>query len=257
MFEAETHGQSGLPYEFRIGHRTRERATEPQQLVSELHDTVIQPLSSLLVSMSRLECQPSSGEHLQSNLGMWKGLAQEALDALRSSLAGLQASVLSIRDLPQGLQCTLLPQFSMQGLQVNLESHDWPGDLPPEWNSSLYLMVREALTNVIKHAHATEVSVLLFADSAGVAVTVKDNGMGFPLVDCPSERYVQPGCGLGINSMRERVALLGGKLALSTAPGRGVQIDIQLPRPRPMDRPKNSQSLAYSDNERTPGRYVQ
>jgi signal transduction histidine kinase len=257
MFEAETHGQSGLPYEFRIGPRTRERATEPHDLESELHDTVIQPLSSLLMSMTRQEYQPSSREHLESNLGLWKGLAQEALDALRSSLAGLQASSPSIRDLPQGLRCTLLPQFSMQGLQVNLDSHDWPADLPPEWNSSLYLMVREALTNVLKHAHATKVSVLLFADSADLALTVKDNGMGFPLVDCPSERYTQPGCGLGLNSMRERIALLGGQMAVSTAPGRGVQIDVRLPWPWPMDRLKSSRPLACSDDERTAGRHVQ
>jgi NarL family two-component system sensor histidine kinase LiaS len=223
--------QTRHPHEFRIGRLT----AEPCDLVHELHDTVIQPLSSLLISMTRLECQPLSRDQFESALSTWKELAQEALDALRSSLAGLQSPTLASDDLPLALRRMLLPQFTVHGLELKLESQSWPIDLPPEWNANLYLTVREALTNVLKHARTTQVSVLLFADSAELGVTIKDNGVGFASVDGLSERDVQPGCGLGITTMRERIARLGGQMVVSSAQGRGVQIDIRLPQPKPLD----------------------
>jgi signal transduction histidine kinase len=231
MPTAESRRQTRHAHELCVGRLT----TEPHDLVRELHDTVIQPLSSLLISMTRLECQPSGREQLESALSTWKELAQEALDALRSSLAGLQLPALVISDLPLALQRMLLPQFAMHGLELNLESHSWPIDLPPEWNANLYLTVREALTNVLKHAQTTQVSVLLFADSAELGVTIKDNGVGFAEVDGLGEQDIQPGYGLGIHGMRERITRLGGQVVVSSAQGRGVQIDIRLPQPIPLD----------------------
>lgn len=231
MPTAKSRRQTRHPQEFRIDRLT----TEPHDLVRELHDTVIQPLSSLLISMTRLDCQPSGRDQLESALSTWKELAQEALDALRSSLAGLQSPALATSDLPLALRRVLLPQFTMHGLELNLDSHSWPIDLPPEWNANLYLTVREALTNVLKHARTTRVSVVLFADSAELGVTIKDNGVGFASVEGQSERDVQPGFGLGINSMRERIAWLGGQMVVSSAQGHGVQIDIRLPRPTSLE----------------------
>lgn len=204
-------------------------------LTRELHDTVIQPLTSLLVSFTQIECQLSGADLVEAHLGMWKRLAQEALDSLRSSLAGVHATSYRIDDLPGSLRSTLVPQFSARGLRLNLEIHDWPVDLPPLWNTHLYLAVREALTNVEKHAHASEASILLRADPDGLTITITDDGVGFPQTDLATERH-RPGFGLGLDSIRDRVTLLGGQMDLSSTPGRGVQIEIQLPRPLPVKR---------------------
>jgi two-component system, NarL family, sensor histidine kinase UhpB len=257
MFEAERHGQSEHHSALPIGSRTFARALQPHALVRELHDTVIQPLSCLLMSMTLLESQPSRRQDLEATLTVWKDLAQEAIDALRLSLAGLEAPVHNIGDLPQALRCLLLPQFRLHGLRVTLENCGWPTDLPPEWNVNLYLALREALTNVVKHSRATEVAIQLAADSTGLAVMVKDNGRGLPTADWPRERHTLPGYGLGINSMRERIALLDGKIALSTAPGRGVQVDIRLPHPGSMDRLSTPRVLASTGVEHMNGQCIQ
>ncbi len=211
------------------------REMEQCDLTRELHDTVIQPLTSLLISFTQIEHQLSSTGLIEAHLPMWKGLAQEALDSLRSSLANLRTPSYRTDDLPRSLRSMLIPQFSEQGLQLYLESCDWPAALPPHWNSHLYLAVREAVTNVQKHAHASEVHIQLHTDPDSLTITIQDNGVGFPDARGASEKRSRPGCGLGITSIRERVKLLGGHMTLSSAPGHGVHVKLHLPRPMPME----------------------
>lgn len=231
------------------------RELEQRDLTRELHDTVIQPLTSLLVSFTQIEHQLSRAGLIEDHLPMWKGLAQEALDSLRSSLADAHVPSYRTDDLPASLRSTLAPQFNAQGLRVNLECHDWPPDLPPHWNAHLYLAMREAVTNVQKHAHASEVNILLLADPDGLAITISDNGGGFPDAGSASEQHTQPGCGLGIASIRDRVTLLGGHMTLSSTPGRGVKIEIQLPRPRQVKR-MTSPARERTDAEYNIDQYV-
>jgi two-component system sensor histidine kinase DegS len=212
------------------------RELDRRDLTRELHDTVIQPLTSLLISFTQIERQMSSAGLIEAHLGMWKELAQEALDSLRSSLADIQEPSHRTNDLAGSLRRNLALQTHAQDLRVSLESHDWPTDLPPVWCSHLYLAVREAVTNVKKHAHATEVTILLHADPTDLTITIQDNGVGFPQADQANVRCSPPGYGLGLKSIRDRVMLLGGQMALSTAPSRGVQMVIQLPRPEPINR---------------------
>lgn len=230
--------QRDCPYGSHAGCyvKANTREMEQRDLTYELHDTVIQPLTALLISFAQIERQLSGGGHIETHLGMWKGLAQEALDALRSSLADMRTPAHRTDDLLSSLRFALVPQCNAQGLRLILESRDWPDDLPPHWNSHLYLALREAVTNVQKHARASEVSILLHADPDTIAIRIRDNGVGFSQADCASERRMRAGYGLGINSMRDRVTLLGGHMTLSTAPGSGVQIEIRLPRPGPVKR---------------------
>jgi signal transduction histidine kinase len=103
--------------------------------------------------------------------------------------------------------------------------------LPPDWTTSLYLTVREALMNVEKHAHATECAVLLRADAGQVAITIVDDGIGFRQKRASQARPTAAGTGFGIGGMRERVRALGGRVTIATAPGHGVRLEISLPRP--------------------------
>lgn len=227
-------------------------------LARELHDTVIQPLTSLLLSITRLEYQqPSTGE-VERHLDMWKGLAREALDSLRASLAGLQTASPRIDDLPGALCCSLVRQVTAHGLQLSVECHHWPADLPPAWNSSLYLAVREAVTNVQKHAQASRVSVVLGADAEELAITITDDGVGLAQADLDGERCTRPGYGLGISSIRDRVAVLSGRMNLTSGGGKGVQVEIRLPRP-PLPSPADCRAESATDSRdisRVTGRYV-
>ena len=96
------------------------------------------------------------------------------------------------------------------------------GRLPPEIETALYRIVQESLTNIVKHARATNVSVVLTRKDDSVSVLVEDDGVGF-----------EPGRtrdgGIGLVGMRERVALLGGRLAIESRPGAGTTFVAEVP----------------------------
>src|SRR5262249_39942507 len=155
------------------------------------------------------------------------------LDALRSIMAGLQTGTLAVSNLPQALKCTLAPQCALQGLRVRVESQGWPPDLPAGLSFPLYLILREALTNVLRHAQATEAEVVLRADSTELSLSITDDGRGFVLNDQRVPQEAPARTGIGIVSMRERIAQLDGEMEFCTAPRRGAQLVFRLPRPGP------------------------
>jgi signal transduction histidine kinase len=207
------------------------REAERRDLARELHDTVIQPLTSLALSFETVRYQPLSEGVLEAYLGAWRELTQEAIEALRSALMGLRMHPHAKLGLLEALRHYLAPQARTCGLQIAIKCDAWPEDVPLDYTSSLYLVVREALTNTEKHAHASEVTMLLRGDAEQLCVIVADNGVGLPLGggEPISERH--PGSGFGIGAMRERVEALGGTFVVTTSLGGGVQLEIHLPRP--------------------------
>jgi signal transduction histidine kinase len=99
--------------------------------------------------------------------------------------------------------------------------------LPPQVETALYRIAQEALTNVVQHASASQVSLLLEARAGAVVLIVEDDGRGFEvkrLVDGSlDERW------LGLSGMRERAALLGGRLTIESAPGVGTAVFVEVP----------------------------
>lgn len=205
---------------------------ERHALAVELHDTVVQPLTSLVTSLNRLERLPQYTGQMDIHIGMWKSLAQEALDALRGVLAGTCAFPHAQLDLPDALERLLVPQFRARGMRLSLESRGWPQGLPVEWTSNLYLMAREAVNNAEKHAHASKVKIVLRADPENLFFCITDNGIGFnPDTFDAAGAQERLGSGLGIMGMHDRIQKLGGELDLMTAPGSGVRLEIHAPNP--------------------------
>jgi len=116
----------------------------------------------------------------------------------------------------------LTTTFSEQtGIGAHLESQLPDTRLPSETETVLYRVVQEALTNVLKHAQAQNVSVLLHARPGRVAVVIEDDGRGIAASD-------GSGDGIGLVGMRERVALVGGRLELESS-GNGTTIVVEVP----------------------------
>jgi len=213
------------------------REAERADIARELHDTVIQPLAALVTSLESFALHLTSPAVTEAYVGAWRELAQEAIVSLRCSLGGLRTHPHAQVGLPEALHRYLVPQARAQGLRLMLESREWAADLPVDVTSSLYLLVREALTNVQKHARATEATILLRADESHIWIIIADNGVGFCIEEvsaaCAGERRTA----FGIVGMRERVSLLGGELTLVSAPGQGTRIEISAPRPPHEDDP--------------------
>ena len=210
------------------------RENERADIARELHDTVIQPLAALVTSLETFAQHPPPRGVTEAYVGAWRELTQEAIAALRCALGGLRAHPHAEFGLPEALHRYLVPQARAQGLRLMLESREWADDLPIDWTSNLYLLVREALTNVQKHARASEVTILLHADEAQVSIIITDNGVGFRVEKVNRIDVVMTSdqrSGFGIVGMLERVALLGGRLDLVSDPGQGTRVEVTVPRP--------------------------
>jgi signal transduction histidine kinase len=109
---------------------------------------------------------------------------------------------------------TVKAEFTSQGEQQKL---------PPEWEANLLRIGQEVLTNVLRHAQASEFKVRLVFDSREIRLDLRDNGCGFN----PRRRHE----GFGLQGMRERAEGMGGQLTIQSAAGKGTAISIVLPVP--------------------------
>lgn len=231
------------------------RENERVDIARELHDTVIQPLSALVTSLENFAQHPPPPGVTEAYVAAWRELTQEAIAALRCALGGLRAHPHAEMGLPEALSRYLVPQARAQGIRLMLESREWANDLPLDWTSNLYLLVREAMTNVQKHARASEVTMLLRADAAQVYVIITDNGVGFQveavaradIVMTPDRRS-----GFGIVGMRERVSMLGGRFDLASDPGQGTRIEITIPRPLPTAAASSHEDVSTLETQGAP-----
>lgn len=123
----------------------------------------------------------------------------------------------------------LLADFTAgTGLEVNFR---WQGrqekDLDGDQRRHFYYMASEILSNIRRHAAATAVEVELHLENTGLRLTVRDNGVGFR----PDEASLSPG--MGLENLRERADLAGGRLDLESLPGKGTRVTVRLPYDAP------------------------
>jgi signal transduction histidine kinase len=112
--------------------------------------------------------------------------------------------------------------WEQTAVRVELEPGMGDERLPSEIETALYRITQEALTNVVKHAQAKHVSIVLTRRESSVSVLIEDDGRGF----VPGEARED---GLGILGMQERIALVGGQIAIESSPGGGTTLAIEVP----------------------------
>jgi len=195
---------------------------ERKRVARELHDDTAQLLTALLVRLNLLkdEVDPS----LASHLAELRELVSAALEGVRRIAQALRPSALDHLGLTSALGAHVAEFSQRWGLPVHLRLGELP-TLPPEVELALYRVAQEALSNVAKHAHASEAWLVLRCRGPRVILEVKDNGRGFSL----SEVLGDGQKGLGIMGMQERLALIGGRLRLRSRPGRGTIVRAEVP----------------------------
>jgi signal transduction histidine kinase len=108
------------------------------------------------------------------------------------------------------------------GIEVDLEPRLGEERLPFDVETTLYRITQEALTNVVKHAQAKRVSIVLMRRDRSVSAVIEDDGRGFSSGDSDED-------GLGLLGMRERISLVGGRLEVESSPGSGTTLSIEVP----------------------------
>jgi signal transduction histidine kinase len=180
---------------------------ERRRLARELHDETGQALTSILLALRPLEDALEKEEN-RAALAELRELVVATLQDVRRLAVELRPKVLDDFGLVPALE-RLADSFGEQtGLVVDFESRAGAERFPAEVETAIYRIVQESLTNVVKHAHAQRVSILVTRKAGALAAVVEDDGRGFD----PAEK----GGGFGLEGMRERVALLDGRLAVES-----------------------------------------
>jgi signal transduction histidine kinase len=194
---------------------------ERRRLARELHDETGQALSSILLGLKSLDEQMGSDAARQAVSDV-RELVVSTLHDLRRLAVELRPKVLDDFGLVAALE-RLTETFGAQtGIGVRFESGLAPGRLPADVETALYRIVQESLTNIVKHSHARNISIVLVRKPGAVAAVVEDDGQGF---DAGS---VRDG-GYGLIGMRERVGLLDGKFQIESTDGGGTTLVAEVP----------------------------
>ncbi|MGL5806710.1 MAG: sensor histidine kinase [Xenococcaceae cyanobacterium] len=194
---------------------------ERNRIAREIHDSLGHSLTAQSIQLANaLLFLRSNFDKAQKFVREAKQLGAEALQQVRHSVATLRADPL------QGklLQVAIAELVTDLQRRTEIIPHcaiELPPVLPNEITVTVYRIVQEALTNIIKHSEATEVKISLKAIANSLEIFIKDNGNGF----YPKENTT----GFGLQGMRERTAGLGGTFSLSSSPLQGCQIIVKIP----------------------------
>ncbi|MDQ6909173.1 MAG: GAF domain-containing sensor histidine kinase [Actinomycetota bacterium] len=199
---------------------------ERRRLSGEIHDGIGQRLVSLWYHLLAAEDAAGADETLRRELAVAKELATAALQETRSAITGLRPSVLDDLGLAAGLESL---GRSIPGLEVELDVDVSAERLPPHVEVALYRIAQEALQNVVKHAGASKVRVLLRTAAGDTRLVVEDDGRGFvqDVVAGADERH-----SYGLVGMQERAELIGATLTVASIPGDGTSVEVAVPGAR-------------------------
>ena len=192
---------------------------ERSRIGRELHDDINQRLAMLAIELEELEHDPSG--FLTRLQQIRKGLIEISHDVQALS-HDLHSSKLQYLGVVGGIKGWCREFAERQGIEINFRS-DVTSHLPLEIGVPLFRVVQEALNNAVKHSGAKRIEVQLGADAREVHLTVSDLGKGF------DANAAMQGHGHGLISMRERVRLVNGKIAIDSKPMAGTSIHVHIP----------------------------
>jgi signal transduction histidine kinase len=203
------------------------REEEQRRIARDLHDGIGQSLTSLLLGLCAAAEAPTF-EEARARLGELRGITGSLLDEVRSLARGLRPIVLDDLGLAAALERYAADYTKAHGIAVDVVGPDMAlARLPAEVETALYRIAQEALTNVLKHAEAKAVSLVVRRESSCIHLTVEDDGRGFDndaLLQAPGT-----GKGLGLLDIRERAALLNGSVTFESRPGSGTTVHVYMP----------------------------
>ena len=195
---------------------------ERNRIAQEIHDTLAQSLTAIHLQLE------AAGDHLRAEGELARPFIERAKELARQGLAETRRSVQALR--PQLLERNGLSDALLRiaeevragaGLDVNCGIRGEPIALTPVAEDQLLRVAQEAVTNVLRHARAKRVDLVLRFEADSVVLEIADDGIGFE----PQKRRES----FGLVGLRERAESLGGKLTIRSDPGRGTDILVTIP----------------------------
>lgn len=210
MAWAETHREEGV---------LRERA----RLAHEIHDTLAQGFAAIIVNLESAGGFLAKSPEARALCDRALRIGREGLAEARSIARGLRPMTHEGEGLCRAVAAIAESVTVGSDLRVKTFVDEISGRVPQHLEAEVLQIVREALTNVVRHAGAREARVLMRAEGNLIQICVEDDGCGFT-PDAPSAAK-----GFGLTSMRERAQKLGGVLWIYSLPGQGTQVAMCIP----------------------------
>ncbi len=197
---------------------------ERRRIARELHDSTSQNLTSLMVGLKNLKAI-CHDPRLNVQVEELRSVAAATLEEVHDISARLRPRILDDLGLPAALERLAREWQARHQIPIDLLIHIGQERLPGPLETAIYRIVQESLTNAARYSGARNVSVLVERRGTDLIALVEDDGQGFDPYRDPGDRH------LGLEGMRERAELLGGKLTIESAPGKGTSIHVQIPIP--------------------------
>jgi signal transduction histidine kinase len=216
----------------RLYQRSRQVAVleERNRLAREIHDALAQGLTGIIVQLEAMErLAGRRPDQALTSLQRAKDLARRSLQEARRSVWGLRPRSLEDMTLAEALQERIEVLRDDGRLQASYGVSGSRRILSPDVELNLFRIAQEALVNVQRHAQAQTVHVQLDYGRAHVRLIVEDDGTGLPAATGDDGHKGQKRHGFGLTGMRERTALLGGRMAVTSQPGQGTRIEVIVP----------------------------
>lgn len=217
-------------------HDERRCATvrERDRIAREMHDSLAQVLGLTHLRLRALRARSEVADEpaVTEELDELATICHEAYADVREAILGLRASAPDDRSLAESLQHYLDRYAARTGIHAVLEAPEEPVFVAPHDEVQVLRIIQESLTNTRKHADASRAVVRLLPARTGLAVEVEDDGRGFDVggTSGPGMRD-----GFGLAAMRERAEGIDADLRISSAPGVGTLVRLQVPSRRPAD----------------------
>ena len=208
-------------------HRELVVLEERNRMAREIHDTLAQGFTGIVLQLEAAEqgLEESPAE-VPDHLSKAKNLARESLQEARRSVWGLLPQALEERSLDDALQEEVRRFAAVGQEKASFRVSGERRDLPANVQAALLRICQESLTNIRRHAGATEVDVDLAFDSGAVCLGIRDNGAGF---DVEEVKATGRQSGFGLTGMEQRADLLRGTFTVKSQKGKGTLVDVRIP----------------------------
>jgi len=198
---------------------------ERRRISRDLHDDINQRLALLSIELEGIQRQrPAPTPPVAHAIRSISDRVTELSEDVRHLAYHYHPSILDDLGLAIALRQLVEEIGSRNHLETRITCHDMPKTVSSDIATCLYRIAQESLSNVVRHAKASRIEVALTQSSMGLLFTIADNGVGFP----PEPRRTESG-GLGLLSMKERVALIGGTLTIDSGIGAGTKVQASIP----------------------------
>jgi PAS domain S-box-containing protein len=195
---------------------------ERRHLARELHDEIGQALTAAKINLQSVT--GNGGCANSARLQETTAILDRLLGQVRQISLDLRPSMLDDLGLVPALRSLLDQQGRTASMAVRFSAENIPENLDPEIQTTCFRIAQEAITNTLRHAHATQLNVDLRRENGKLGLLIRDNGTGFD-----AESAQARAVGLGLIGIRERAALIGGRAKIISSPNKGTTVEVFLP----------------------------